>query len=97
MGIKFLTSFINENLAGSQRTQQLLPAGAKVLVDASGWAFHLQDLCVANGLRQDHLGDYDAFDRVLRAELGKLRMAALEVRLALSYPTSPSPLKLCWG
>ena len=41
MGVKFLTSFVADNLAGSQRPTEL-PPGARLLVDASGWAFYLQ-------------------------------------------------------
>ena len=79
MGIKRLSTYLASRHDGAAHPPTALPPGSRLLVDASGWAYVLQEACVAEGARQDHLGDYRALDRAARRAIEAWREAGLVV------------------
>ena len=77
MGIKRLTTFLEDRYDPVAHPPTVLPPGSWLLIDASGWSFMLQAACVTAGVRQDHLGDYGALDRAAGEMVQQIRSAGL--------------------
>ena len=87
MGIKRLTTFLTSHHDPVAHPPSSLPPGSRLLIDASGWAYVLQEACVARGARQDHLGDYRLLADEVRAAVGAMRAAGLVPILYTDGPT----------
>jgi hypothetical protein len=74
MGIKRLTTFLTNHHDPVAHPPTFLPPGSRLLIDASGWAYVLQEACVDGGA-MGSTADVEAADEVLGALLGLGHMA----------------------
>jgi hypothetical protein len=79
MGVRGLLSFVNHNIAAAVPKEQLQPNDA-LLIDGSGWAFHLiENGSAADGYRRELGGDYAAIDAAVRRTVQEIRDAGLRI------------------
>ena len=76
MGVRGLAEILADFVG--ETPWRALSAGTRVLIDGSGWAFHLLNApALGDAVERHHGGDYQELDARVEAAIGELRAARL--------------------
>ena len=82
MGIQGLVKALTTDTKTLDDTSQVIPAGTTLLVDASGYIFHLLDMEISNSntsIRRELLDSYTVMHRLLEKNIKELQAAGIIV------------------